>query len=85
MELFVVLFIESSSLNMNGGWTTKTSPRTMSKQRNVERKVRGLLRTILSRKTLKTGEVKQITMRSPIGMRGMAARLAKLAVEIVNP
>ena len=30
-------------------------------------------------------KVKQITMRSPIGMRGMAAREAKLAVDIVNP
>ena len=85
MELFVVLFIESSSLNMNGGWTTKTSPRTMNKQRHMEKKVRGLLRTILSRKTLKTGEVKLITMRSPIGMRGMAARQAKLMVETANP
>ena len=47
--------------------------------------VRGLLRTSLSRKTLKTGEVKQITMRSPIGMSGMAAMHAKLAVEIVKP
>ena len=43
------------------------------------------MRTILSRKTLKTGEVKQMTMISPIGMRGMAARQAKLAVEMVNP
>jgi len=35
----------------------------------------------LSRKTLKTGEVKQMTIRSPIGRRGIAARQAKLAVE----
>ena len=57
----------------------------INKQRHIERMVRGLLRTSLSRKTLKTGEVKQITMRSPIGISGMAARQAKLAVEIVNP
>ena len=54
-------------------------------QRHIERKVRVLLRTILSRKTLKTGEVKLMTMRSPIGMRGMAARQAKLMVETANP
>ena len=43
------------------------------------------MRTILSKKTLKTGEVKLITMRSPIGMRGMAARQEKLMVETVKP
>ena len=43
------------------------------------------MRTILSRKTLKTGEVKQITMISPIGMNSIAARQAKLPVEVVNP
>ena len=57
----------------------------MNIQRHIERKVRVLLRTILSRKTLKTGEVKLMTMRSPIGMRGMAARQAKLMVDTVNP
>ena len=57
----------------------------MNKQRNIERTVRDLLRTSLSRKTLKTGDVKQITMRSPIGIRGMDDRTAKLAVEAVNP
>ena len=51
----------------------------------MERMVKDLLRTTLSRKTLNTGEVKQMTIRSPIGMNGMAARQAKLAVEAVNP
>ena len=70
---------------MKGGWITKTSPITMRKQRHMERRVKDLLRTILSRKTLNTGAVKQMTIRSPIGMNGMAARQAKLAVEAVNP
>ena len=43
------------------------------------------MRTILSRKTLKTGEEKQTTMMSPIGMNSIAARQAKVAVEVVNP
>ena len=43
------------------------------------------LRISLSRKTLKTGEVKQMTIRSPIGIRGIAARQEKLAVEIEHP
>jgi hypothetical protein len=57
----------------------------INKHRQIDRMVRGLLRTSLSRKTLKTGDVKQMTMRSPIGISGIAARQAKLAVEIVNP
>ena len=61
------------------------SPTTINKQRAVERMVMDLLRTILSRKTLKTGEMKMMTMRSPIGMRGMAAILAKLMVETAKP
>ena len=40
---------------------------------------------ILSRKTVKTGEAKEMTIRSPIGISGMADRTEKLAVEIVNP
>ena len=40
----------------------------MSMQRATERKVRGLFRTMVSRMTLKMGEVKLITMRSPIGI-----------------
>ena len=51
----------------------------------MERRVKDLLRTILSRRTLNTGAVKQMTIRSPIGMNGMAERQAKLAVEAVNP
>jgi len=70
---------------MKGGWTTKTSPMTMKRQRHIERTVRVLLRTILSKKTLNTGDVKLITMRSPMGMRGIAARQAKLMEETVNP
>ncbi len=57
----------------------------MRNQRLTERKVRNLLRTILSKKTLKTGDVKEMTMRSPIGIRGIAARQAKLMVETVKP
>merc|ERR1712013_906314 len=57
----------------------------MKKQREIERMVKSLLLTVLSRKTLNTGEVKQMTMRSPIGMYGIAAIQAKLAVEIVKP
>ena len=70
---------------MKGGLTTKTSPMTMKMQRLIDRKVRALFRTILSKKTLNTGEVKLITMRSPIGMRGIAARQAKLMEETVKP
>ena len=54
-------------------------------QRPTDRKVRSLLRMILSRKTLKTGEVKLMTMRSPIGMNCIAARQAKLMVETETP
>ena len=57
----------------------------MRKQRLTERMVRSLLRTILSRKTLKTGEAKQMTIRSLIGMSGIAARQQKLIVETLTP
>ena len=57
----------------------------MRKQRRIERKVRKRLPIILSRKRLNTGEVKQRTMRSPIGIRGIAAIHAKLIVAIENP
>lgn len=57
----------------------------MRKERLTESKVRGLLMTILSRKTVNTGEAKQMTIRSPIGMSGMAARQQKLIVDTVNP
>ena len=43
------------------------------------------MRTILSRKTLKTGEAKHMTIRSPIGMSGIAARQEKLFVDTVTP
>ena len=70
---------------MNGGWMTMTLPTMIKTLRKIERHVRGLLRIILSMKTLNTGEVKQTTMRSPIGIKGTAVRNAKLAVEIQNP
>ena len=57
----------------------------MRKQKETERIVRSLLLTILSRKTQNAGAVKQMTIRSPIGMRGIAARQAKLDVETEKP
>ena len=38
-----------------------------------------------SKKTAKTGEVKERTMRSPMGMRGMAARQVRPAADINRP
>ena len=38
-----------------------------------------------SKKTAKTGEVKQRTMRSPMGMRGMAARQVRPTPDIRRP
>ena len=60
------------------------SPKIISKQRQIEKTVISLLLMILSKKTMKTGEVKLTMMRSPIDMRGIAAKHAKLAVEIVK-
>ena len=45
----------------------------------------GLFRIRNSRKTEKTGEVKERTIRSPMGMRGMAARQARLTEDIRKP
>ena len=45
----------------------------------------GLFNMRNSKKTAKTGEVKQRTMRSPIGMRGMAARQVRPAADIRRP
>ena len=45
----------------------------------------GLFRIRNSKKTAKTGEVKQRTMRSPMGMRGMAARQVRPAADIRRP
>ena len=70
---------------MKGGWATRVSPTAMRMQREMASRVRALWLTILSRKTLKTGEVKAITMRSPIGMRGIAASTAKSAVDMNKP
>ena len=47
--------------------------------------MRGLLRIRNSNMTENTGEVKQSTMRSPIGMRGMAARAVRFTEDIRIP
>ena len=47
--------------------------------------VRGLLRMRPSRMTLNTGEMKQSTMRSPMGIRGTAIMQAKLMLEDNSP
>ena len=70
---------------MKEGWATRTSPTAMRRQRQTERRVRLRLLTSLSMKTLKTGDVKLMTMRSPIGIRGMAVRTARLEVDRENP
>ena len=44
-----------------------------------------LFRIRNSKKTAKTGEVKQRTMRSPMGMRGMAARQVRPTPDIRRP
>ena len=38
-----------------------------------------------SKKTANTGEVKQRTMRSPMGIRGMAARQPRVTLDMRNP
>ena len=40
---------------------------------------------IVSRMREKTGEVKERTTRSPMGMRGMAARQVRLTADISTP
>ena len=45
----------------------------------------GLLSMRSSKKTAKTGVVKKRTMRSPMGMRGMAARQVRLTEDINRP
>ena len=45
----------------------------------------GLFRIRNSRKTEKTGEVKERTIRSPMGMRGMAARKVRPTADIRRP
>lgn len=61
------------------------SHKTINKERQIEKTMISLLLMILSKKTVQTGEVKLMTLRSPISMRGIAARQAKLAVEMVKP
>ena len=57
----------------------------MNMQSTMERIVSFLLRMTASKKTLKIGEVKQITTRSPIGIRGRAEVTLKLEVETNTP
>ena len=57
----------------------------MKTQRLNDRIVRGLLRMMPSRMTLNTGEMKQRTMRSPMGIRGTAMMQAKLMLEDSSP
>ena len=45
----------------------------------------GLFRIRNSKKTAKTGEVKQRTMRSPMGIMGMAARQVRPTPDIRRP
>ena len=63
----------------------KRLPTIMRKLRETESQVKSLLRMILSMKTLKKGDVKLRTIRSPIGKIGTAMRNAKLVVEIAIP
>ena len=57
----------------------------MKTQRLNYRIVRGLLRMMPSRMTLNTGEMKQRTMRSPIGIWDTAMMQAKLMLEDSSP
>ena len=57
----------------------------MRTQRLNDRMVSGLLRMRPSRMTLNTGEMKQRTMRSPMGIRGTAMIQAKLMLEDNSP
>ena len=79
------VYSTSEESNMNGGWITRTLPAMMRKQRRTESHVRGLLRITLSIKTLNKGDVKLTTIRSPIGIRGTAARKPKLEEETQKP
>ena len=54
-------------------------------QRKTEGSFKGLLRMRNSKMTAKTGEVKERTMRSPMGMRGMEASTEITALDIKRP
>ena len=54
-------------------------------QRQTDRALTGLLSMRNSKNRANTGEVKQRTMRSPMGIRGMAARLAGVTLDMSSP
>ena len=54
-------------------------------QRIIERIVKGRFKNKASKITLKTGAVKQRTIRSLIGIKSTAALTLKLAVECKKP
>ena len=54
-------------------------------QRVTERSVTCVLLMIASKMTLNTGVDMQMTMRSPMGMKGRAVTTAKVALEVRNP
>ena len=57
----------------------------MKIQRTIERRVRGFLIIKEDQMTLKTGEMKQSTIRSPIGRKGIAVITLKLEVDVSKP
>ena len=57
----------------------------MKIQRTMERRVRGFLIIKEDQIALNTGEIKQRTMRSPIGSRGIAVITLKLEVDVNKP
>lgn len=57
----------------------------MNVQRTIERRVRGFLIIKEDQMMLKTGDMKQRTMRSPIGSKGIAVSTLKLDVEVSKP
>ena len=54
-------------------------------QRATARSVTCVLLMIASKMTLNTGVDMQMTMRSPMGMKGRAVTTAKVALEVRNP
>ena len=57
----------------------------MNVQRTTERRVRGFLIIKEDQMMLKTGDMKQRTMRSPIGRNGIEVITQKLDVEVSKP
>ena len=54
-------------------------------QRKTDRTLTGLLSMRNSKNRANTGEVKQRTTRSPMGIRGMAARDPRVRLDISSP